>query len=324
MGETTDRARPDTHKLRVGVSPSSGSGMRDQMGRGAQTQHVSVPVSEDEGTNGIVLSNRYVSPLLLSLKELHRSREMFVKVEVMLGHQILQLDAALGLCEWVETHPGRGKFVYIKGATAKDSPASLSAKAAMLELKAQARKNRLEREREMSGEARKLAVWPWVESIRGAGALGLAQIVAESMGQHTVNGLSDYPGPATLRQRFGLGGDRNGNPQRRYKGAMGVDMGFSPKRRKLMYLIADSLVKSNRGGEYKAFYDAEKARRLERGDDVTKAHAHNHALRLLAKRYLRDLWRAWRAVENGMTDHSTGDTQPTYVRIPLSAEDNAA
>lgn len=324
MGETTDQARPDTHKLRVGVSPSSGSGMRGHPWSDAQSMPVSVPVSEDEGTNSSVASHPSLSPLL-SLKELHRSREMFVKVEVMLGHQILQLDAALGLCEWVETVPGHGKFVYIKGATAKDSPVLLSAKASMLELKAHAHRNRLQREREMSGEARKLAVWPWVESIRGAGALGLAQIVAESMGQNTVNGLSDYPGPAALRQRFGLGGDRFGNPQRRYKDpAMAEAMGFSPQRRKLMYLIADSLVKGNRGGEYKAFYDAEKARRLERGDGVTKKHAHNHALRLLAKRYLRDLWKAWRAAESGMTDLLPGDTHTSRVRIPLSAEDHAA
>jgi hypothetical protein len=332
VGETTDLEIIDTQSGCVGVSPYSGSGMRGHTWRDIQCQSASILVSEDEGTARSVTPTVAMSPILLSLKELHRSREMFVKVEVMTGNQILKIDAALGLCEWVPTSHGHGKYAYKEGRRRTDcrvipegalsSPAFLAAKDSMVALQAQARKSRLEHERTMRREARQLPVWPWVEGVRGAGDLGLAQIVAESMGADTVNGLSDYGSPAKLWKRFGLA-VIDGAAQGRRKGELGEVMGFSPQRRKLMYLIADSLMKGNRDGYFKEFYNAEKAKHADR-EGITKAHAHNRALRALAKEYLEHLWRAWRAVENGMTDQRPIGAQPSCVRIPPSAEDHAA
>jgi hypothetical protein len=316
MGETTDHHSAGDHVGDVGVSPTSATEMRDRTSRDTQYQSVSISVAEDEGTTRSAIPSVAVSPILLSLRQLHRAREMFVKTEVAVGHQILQIDASLGLCEWVETRPGHGKFVYVKGALALESPAFLSAKAAMVALRRQAHDNRMEYERMMRKEARRLAVWPWVETVRGAGDLGLAQIVAEA------GDLSGYDGPAKLWKRFGLA-MIDGEAQARRKGEKGERMGFSPRRRKLMHVIADSLMKGNRDGVFRAYYVAEKAKHLGR-EGITRQHAHNRAMRALAKEYLEHLWRAWRAAESGMTDHRSSATHSDSVRIPLSAEHTAA
>jgi hypothetical protein len=83
-----------------------------------------------------------------------------------------------------------------------------------------------------------------------------------------------------------------------------------------MYVLADSLINSNRDGAYRTYYLAEKERQREKLPDAPQAHIHHRALRHTAKRLLRDLWRAWRAGSPlsppaPLPDHAPTDAPPT-------------
>src|SRR4029077_5193473 len=53
-------------------------------------------------------------------------------------------------------------------------------------------------EKVMEKLAMQLPIYPWIESVRGAGALGLATIIAEA------GDLSNYPNPAKVWKRLGF------------------------------------------------------------------------------------------------------------------------
>lgn len=146
-------------------------------------------------------------------------------------------------------------------------------------------------EKRMESLAGELPVWVWGHGVRGFGALGLAQIVAEC------GDLANYANPAKVWKRMGLAlvnGERQG---KRTDPEEALAHGYSPERRSIMYVIADSLMKGNRDGEYRTYYLAEKERQREKLPDAPAAHIDNRARRHLAKRLLRDLWRAWWALE---------------------------
>lgn len=144
-------------------------------------------------------------------------------------------------------------------------------------------------ERRMEALARQLPVWVWVESIRGLGALGLAQIAGEC------GDLHHYANPAKVWKRMGLA-VIDGERQRKHSDPdLAALHGYSPARRSIMYVIADSLIKNNREGEFRTYYLAEKERQRAKLPDAPRAHIHNRALRHMAKRLLRELWRHWRA-----------------------------
>jgi len=131
--------------------------------------------------------------------------------------------------------------------------------------------------------AKELPVAAWIEGTRGVGLLSLAGIVGEA------GDLSAYSNPAKLWKRMGLaviGGER----QRKVEGAKGIEHGYNPARRSLMWTIGDCIVKA--GGPLKELYNERKAYETPRVK--TKMHAHNRAKRYIEKRLLRDLWRAWR------------------------------
>lgn len=181
--------------------------------------------------------------------------------------------------------------------------------------------------REMERAARALPVWPWVEGIRGVGAPMLAEIVAEAATTNIV-GLDAYANPAKLWKRFGLGfymGERQ--CRRRVEGGSKAEraaavlaMAYSPKRRAVAYVLAMGLRNRNKG-EYRAYYDEVKAKAIARGWDLEKRkwppsnRAESHAMRLLAKRFLRDLWREWKrcslAQDGDGEGHSRSDRQRT-------------
>ncbi len=145
-------------------------------------------------------------------------------------------------------------------------------------------------EKRLERLAKELPVWPWVESVRGFGALGLAQIVAEC------GDLDNYANPAKVWKRMGLAVMPDGTRQRKVADAeQAIEHGYSPQRRSLMYVLADSLIKTNGEGEFRTYYLAEKERQREKLPDAPQAHIHNRALRHMAKRLLRELWRAWTA-----------------------------
>jgi hypothetical protein len=144
-------------------------------------------------------------------------------------------------------------------------------------------KARLQVEKRLLVLAKGLPVVPWVDSVRGFGVLSLAGIVGEA------GDLSAYSNPAKLWKRMGLaviGGER----QRKKEGAAGIEHGYNPARRSLMWTVGDCIIRA--GGPLKELYNERKVYEAPRVK--TKMHAHNRAKRYIEKRLLRDLWRAWR------------------------------
>lgn len=146
--------------------------------------------------------------------------------------------------------------------------------------------------------AQQLPVWPWIKDIRGAGALGLGQIIGYA------GDLWNYANPAKLWKRMGLG-MVDGMIQRRIRAIstpggtrkQKVEAahrhGFSPVRRALMHNIGDSLMKLNHG-EYRVLYVQHKQYQREKHPDMKLIHAHKRALRYMEKRFLLHLWQEWR------------------------------
>lgn len=166
---------------------------------------------------------------------------------------------------------------------------------------------------------------PWVKRSKGVGEKQAARLLA-AIGNPYWNSLHDRPrrGPAELWAYCGYhvlpaAGHGSSGPQGLHAGggqpsATLTDQsindtqvvavgGVAPKRRKgqrsnwngaartRAYLVAESCMKSP-GGEYRAVYDAGRAKYLE----LPAGHAHNRALRLVAKAVLRDIWieaKAW-------------------------------
>lgn len=188
----------------------------------------------------------------------------------------------LGDHPWPVVAPDLARFLRLEAVAAIHTAPLVQAR----ELLAASRKPL---EKRLEQLARELPVWPWVQGVRGLGALGLAQIAGEC------GDLHNYANPAKVWKRMGLA-VIDGERQRKHSDPdLAALHGYSPQRRSIMYVIADSLVKGNRDGAYRTYYLAEKERQRGKLPDAPQAHIHNRALRHMAKRLLRDLWRAWRA-----------------------------
>lgn len=146
---------------------------------------------------------------------------------------------------------------------------------------------RLGVEKEMVAAVADTCVYPFVETVRGLGPLGLALILGET------GDLRGYANPAKVWKRMGLA-VFDGKSQRRTTNAEeAIRQGYNPSRRSLMYVIGAAIVKQ--GDEYRQVYLDRKAYELERNPEMTKMHAHRRAQRYMEKRLLRNLWRYARA-----------------------------
>jgi hypothetical protein len=173
-----------------------------------------------------------------------------------------------------------------------------------------------------------LPVWQQFGStIRGFGARSLAVIIAEA------GDLSNYSNPGKLWKRMGLAPIQKGEIAKagstwRAGGLTAEDWtnaGYSMRRRSCMFVIGDTLLKLN-DGIYRQVYDDrkeyERIKASERGLIVAPSakipkksahlymsdgHIHRRAKRYMEKRFLRDLWQAWR---RAMLTEETGPTLP--------------
>jgi hypothetical protein len=164
-------------------------------------------------------------------------------------------------------------------------------------------------EKAMEKAAKDLPVFAWIESIRGAGALGLATIVAEA------GDLADYAGPAKLWKRLGFAP---------YDGCAGstwkretwrpraltadewIANPFSGERYALMHQVATWLVNTQvesaeksetefgrPTGPFGELYVRRREHMKEYHPDWTDGHCRKDALRIAMKAFLRDLWCEW-------------------------------
>lgn len=137
-------------------------------------------------------------------------------------------------------------------------------------------------EKRLAKLAAELPAAAWVAKTRGFGIASLAALVGEA------GDLSDYSTVAKLWKRMGLAVMPSGR-QRKVTGAEGIEHGYSPARRSVVWAIGDCIIKA--GGPYKELYNTRKEYEAPRVE--TKMHAHNRAKRYMEKRILRDLWLTW-------------------------------
>jgi hypothetical protein len=160
-----------------------------------------------------------------------------------------------------------------------------------------------ENERAMTKLAQSLPIWTdWGMAIRGFGAFGLAQIIAES------GDLSNYTTVSKLWKRLGLAvmdGKRQGRPGEGASKETWIAHGYNAERRSIMWNIGKFLLMAQAANvdketgvvvreaeHYRAIYDARKV--YERPRVQSDGHAHNRAQRYVEKMFFADLWAAWR------------------------------
>ena len=229
-----------------------------------------------------------LSFLLERLKQHHRQRQDFYQAAQKINQQIKAIQRRIhaGDCP-KDTHKT------CAGVSKQWSPTCEIIKEAGEPLKEQQEVH----EKAMMKLAEELPVFEWWNAIRGVGSLGLAQIAAEA------GDLAKYSRPGKLWMRMGQAPGPEG--QTRYEGR-------SPRRASVIYNIGVALMRGNRGGYYKALYDARKEYEATKppcgqvfkggkgsckdatGTRCRQLHIHNRAQRYMVKRLLRELWSEWR------------------------------
>jgi hypothetical protein len=163
--------------------------------------------------------------------------------------------------------------------------------------------------RHLATQVVQLPVWEaFVRDVRGCGPLGLALIVGEA------HDLERYANPAKLWKRMGLAVMPDGRCQRRVADTEGgLAQAYAPRRRSLMHVLGDSLVKLN-DGVYRAAYDERKAYELARAPEMRPIVAHKRAMRYMEKRFLLHLWQAWR--REAISNVTPYDAVPIDANVP--------
>lgn len=298
------------------------------------------PSKDESGAANVVMSS--TRPMLLhsfclTITELGYRRRAVIRAELSLLHQARALarrrvgfHTGLPLAERARLAKEANAIVKrIEAGELADAYGHGAAIGQEVVLCAAARRifedRRCELENEMTARARQLPVYPWIETVRGVGALGLAVIIAES------GDLDGYANPGKLWKRLGHAVIRGRCQRKCVEKTEADEQGYNPKRKSVVWAIGDCLIKG--AGSYYEVYTARKAYELERAtqqggtvDTPSGAHkmmqgwAHRRAAQYMRKRFLRDLWRNWRAASG----YAAVDTQDSSAAAACLAGDQGA
>lgn len=204
----------------------------------------------------------------------------------------------------------------IKRDFGKDSPLVLDLKVALKVLM----RPRRAAERELARLAAQLPVFDWAMSHKGFGAVNLARLCAE------LGDPGNYSCPSKMWMRMCVG-VIDGRAQRRVRGSDALKQRYNPKRRAVMHIIGDCLIRQ-RSPHYYALYLTRKDYEAQRNDDgdyadqaaarlaimvrvgaanhtktaaykayradkLSAGDLHKRAHRYMEKRVLRDFWLEW-------------------------------
>jgi hypothetical protein len=138
-------------------------------------------------------------------------------------------------------------------------------------------------ELEVKRGVRRHPLGEWIKATIGIGEKQGARMIT-AIGDPTWNDAEDRPrrGPAELWQYSG-----HGDPARSRR-RRGQRVEFSPEVKMRVHLCAMSCIKQAHS-PYRIVYDEARAAWADR--DTTDGHKHNHALRLVGKAILLDLWK---------------------------------
>lgn len=233
--------------------------------------------------------------IIAEIREQWRRRQAWHRAEKSLTLQAKALCRRLA----IDGDKGEAEKIY-KAALGKGShplaETALSAIFPLVEGRKAVETSRKAVEKRLAKLAAQLPAAGWVANTRGFGIASLAAIVGEA------GDLRHYTTVAKLWKRMGLAVMPSGR-QRKVTGAEGIEHGYSPTRRSVVWTIGDCIIKA--GGPYKELYNERKLYEAERVE--TKAHAHNRAKRYMEKRLLRDLWVAWRGGDHQFVDLQRDD-----------------
>jgi hypothetical protein len=162
-------------------------------------------------------------------------------------------------------------------------------------------------DKELEKLAARLPVAAWVKAAdqRGFGLKSMGVVVGEC------GDLANYANPAKVWKRMGcapwqfngetrMGSTWKSGKEGKLPGEEWERFGYSPRRRSVMYVIGENLLKLNRG-PYRARYDGAKATIQAAHPDYSKMRCHRHGMLLAVKLLLKNLWVEWnrRPAEGG-------------------------
>lgn len=158
---------------------------------------------------------------------------------------------------------------------------------------------RAKEEKELVKLAAQLPAADFILSIKGVGLLKLAEIVGEAGGD-----LANFS-VCGLRKRMGLAPFNGRAPSTWKKPEFSkgvskenwVEMGYVGRRRALMHVIFECIIKNQSEGsayDYKKVYYDRKAYEIKRDPDIKPIIAHRRAQRVTMQRLLKHIWQAWR------------------------------
>ena len=331
-GRPTDRNSTPAPRRngKAWYSPTTKGEPPSQPSSGNQTVDVDQTkfVSGSKGRHCVFASQSSNAPFHLSIdqvRELWRRRQNWHKAEKSLTLQIKGVcrrlsHFRLGEEAKMEAVLKAADELYdavINGGKHSDAATALLATAPLLQARKLLIASRLDVEKQGTKLVKTLPAAKFVETTKGLGWSGFFGIVGEA------GDVGSYRNPSCLWKRMGLA-VLNGERQRKVEGERGIEQGYSPHRRSLMWTIGDSIVKT--GGPLRKVYDQRKAyenAKNEKGEYAEQAakaksrvgkntvaykcynqgklppgHIHMRAKRYVEKRLLKMLWQAWRKATN--------------------------
>lgn len=241
------------------------------------------------------------------LQELQRRKAATLKSRIMIDNQLADLvSTELGYHAGMEEAERKAKRKQAEqliksiddGFRSDDGMATVANRVAPIVTSTRIARNGFDAflsgiEKEMTRLAATLPVATWIEDEdrRGIGLLSLATIIGET------GDLSSYANPGKVWRRLGMAPFQDKMPSTwRKEGGLSseqwTEIGYSPRRRSLMYVIGENIVRANKGS-YRKRYDEAKASGKANHPDWTDGHCHNHGMLLATKRLVRDLWKEW-------------------------------
>jgi hypothetical protein len=316
----------------VGTQLQNVAGLSSNSGRQSSLDtHAACAAGEAPDQRTRELQDRGVGGLVISIRAAHRRRRFGMKVQA-------KVDRALEAYVRINHTAWRGDMDEKDREAVRKQVAGIIKSARADELIDEPRlvdlikgtdasrvphdRLRHEAEKEMEAAAKQLPVYPWIASVRGAGALGLATIVAE-VAAIKPNGefatLADYSSPSKVWKRLGFA-PYDGHAGSTWKRTTWrprsltadewIANPFSGERYALMIQIATWLINAQwqsakkAGGDvgkptgpYGRIYADRRAHTARTHPEWTKGHSHSDAVRVTMKAFLRDLWAEW----NGAT-----------------------
>lgn len=243
------------------------------------------------------------------LQELQRQKATFLKSRIMIDNRLTaNVSTMMGYSagmEEKERKAVRAEAETLIAALAKGKPveekwANIAQQIVGVVASVQASSNGFDTflggvEKEMSRLAKQLPAAAWINDTdrRGFGILSLATVIGET------GDLSLYANPAKVWKRLGLAPFQGKMPSTwrrcrdgKLSAEQWTEIGYSPRRRSIMFVVGENIVKQNKGS-YRKRYDEAKAAAHVNHADWSNGRCHWHGMLLATKRLVLDLWKEW-------------------------------